>query len=73
MPIPKFVDFDPDTEGIRADFEAAYLAADLAGIEDGGQEAVRRVALELQRIRPYAMIAWIPGPIWIIGDPENDG
>lgn len=72
MPLPHWVEFDPDDdESLRRDFEEAYLQADVGDLPVGGFEAARRVALVLQGKRPQALIIQQSGPHWVVGDPED--
>lgn len=54
MSVPPWVEFDPDDDAFRRDFEAAYQEADIGSLPAGGSEAARRVALVLQRKREQA-------------------
>ena len=72
MPVPHWVEFDPDNESFRRDFEEAYSLADIGELPEGGSEAVRRVALVLQRKRPHALILRESGPHWVVGDPSQN-
>ena len=68
MAIPHWIAFDPDTEDLRRDFEAAYRAAPVARFPEAGEGAAREVEAILRRTRPNAIVAVEPGPHWSVID-----
>jgi len=67
-PVVVNASFEPDTPEFRSDFEAAYLAADLTDLPEGGTAAAACVQRLLNTKHPKVKIFVETGPHWIVMD-----
>jgi len=63
---PHGVALDPETPEFRAEFDSAYLEANVTGLPEGGAAAAKRVEAILRRSHPNLVIVVETGPQWTV-------